>query len=44
MALRTRHLQTMIAHFRTVMSEGTVPPTLKELLAVRVSAINRCRY
>jgi alkylhydroperoxidase family enzyme len=44
MALRTRHLQTMIAHFRTVMNEGTVTPLLKELLAVRVSAINRCRY
>ena len=44
MALRTGHLQTMIAHFRTVMSEGTVPPMLKELLAVRVSAINVCRY
>jgi alkylhydroperoxidase family enzyme len=43
-ALRTRHLQTMIAHFRTVMNEGTVPPMLKELLAVRVSAINQCRY
>jgi alkylhydroperoxidase family enzyme len=44
MALRARHLQTMIAHFRTVMNDGTVPPPLKELLAVRVSAINRCRY
>jgi alkylhydroperoxidase family enzyme len=44
MALRTRHLVTMIAHFRTVMNDGTVPPSLKELLAVRVSAINRCRY
>lgn len=43
-ALRTRHLQTMIAHFRTVMNEGSVTPLLKELLAVRVSAINRCRY
>jgi AhpD family alkylhydroperoxidase len=27
-----------------VMNEGTVPTLLKELLAVRVSSINRCRY
>lgn len=39
-----KHLQTMIAHFRTVMTEGQVPPLLKELLAVRVSSINRCKY
>ncbi len=43
-AARPRHLQTMIAHFRTVMNEGDVPPLLKELVAVRVSSINRCRY
>ncbi len=43
-AVRPAHLRTLIHHFRTVMSEGTVPPLLKELLAVRVSAINRCRY
>lgn len=24
-AVRPKHLQTMIAHFRTVMNEGTVP-------------------
>ena len=41
---RPRHLVTMIEHFRTVMNEGTVPPLLKELLSVRVSHINRCRY
>jgi hypothetical protein len=39
-----RHLQTMIAHFRTVMNEGTVPVLLKELLSVRVSHYNHCRY
>lgn len=43
-ARRPAHLLTMLAHFRTVMSEGTVPPLLKELLSVRVSHLNRCRY
>lgn len=41
---RPQHLVTMIAHFRTVMNEGTVPPLLKELLSVRVSHHDRCRY
>jgi hypothetical protein len=41
---RPAHLVTMIAHFRTVMNEGTVPPLLKELLSVRVSHHGRCRY
>jgi AhpD family alkylhydroperoxidase len=26
------------------MGEGTVPPGLKELLWVRISHLNRCRY
>lgn len=43
-ALRPAHLQTLIAHFRTVMNEGTVTSLLKELLWVRVSHQNRCRY
>ena len=43
-ALRPAHLKTMIAHFRTVMGEGTVPPLLKELLWVRISHKSRCRY
>jgi uncharacterized peroxidase-related enzyme len=43
-AVRPKHLQTMIAHFRTVMGEGTVPVQLKELLWVRVSHLNGCRY
>ena len=42
--LRPKHLTTMISHFQTVMNEGDVPPLLKELLAVRVSSINRCKY
>ena len=44
LAVRPKHLQTAIAHFRTVMGEGTVPPALKELVFVRVSHRNRCRY
>jgi len=43
-ALRPAHLRTMIGHFRTVMNEGTVPPLLKELLWIRISHLNRCRY
>lgn len=43
-AARPRHLQTLIAHFRTVMNDGDVPPLLKELIAVRVSSLNHCRY
>lgn len=43
-ALRPAYLRTMIAHFRTVMNEGTVPPLLKELLWVRISHLNHCRY
>ena len=43
-AHRARHLATMVAHFRTVMNEGTVPPLLKELLSVRVSQLNHCHY
>ena len=43
-ALRPAHLRTLIAHFRTVMNEGTVPALLKELLWVRISHLNGCRY
>jgi uncharacterized peroxidase-related enzyme len=43
-AVRPHHLETMIAHFRTVMNEGTVPALLKELLWVRISHHNGCRY
>jgi hypothetical protein len=42
--IRSKHLTTMIAHFRTVMNEGDVPTVLKELLSVRVSAFSPCRY
>jgi alkylhydroperoxidase family enzyme len=43
-ARRPAHLLTMLAHFRTVMNEGSVPRLLKELLSVRVSHLNQCRY
>lgn len=43
-AARPKHLTTLLAHFRTAMTEGDVPPLLKELLAVRVSSLNHCRY
>jgi hypothetical protein len=39
-----KHLTTMIQHFSTVMNEGSVPVLLKELLSIRVSSINGCRY
>lgn len=39
-----RHLRTMIEHFQVVMREGSVPPRLKELLSIRVSALNGCEY
>lgn len=31
-------------HFKTTMGEGAIDVRLKELLAVRVSQINHCRY
>ena len=43
-AHRPKILKTMTAHFRTVMNEGTVPTLLKELLSVRVSHHDHCRY
>ena len=44
MAHRPEFLRTMIAHFRTVMNTGTVDKKLKEMVAVRVSHLNRCEY
>jgi len=43
-AHRPEILSTMLAHFRAVMGQGTVPVALKEMLAVRVSRINSCDY
>lgn len=41
---REEHLTSVMRHFRTVMRTGTVPPALKEMLSVRVSALNGCEY
>ena len=38
------HLSTVIDHFGTVMRTGTVARGLKEMVAVRVSALNACDY
>ncbi len=43
-AHRPEILTTMLAHFRAVMGPGTVPVSLKEMLAVRVSRLNDCDY
>lgn len=44
MAHRPEILKTMTAHFRAVMNTGTVEIKLKEMVAVRVSALNGCEY
>lgn len=38
------YLSTLIAHYRAVMFTGAIPFKLKELLLVRVSQVNECRY
>ena len=43
-AHRPEILRTMIAHFRAIMSTGTISPKLKEMVIVRTSQINRCDY
>jgi alkylhydroperoxidase family enzyme len=43
-AHRPEYLRTMIEHFRTVMTTGTVATKLKELAVVRVSQLNGCDY
>jgi len=43
-AHRPEILRTMTAHFRAVMSTGSVDKKLKEMVAVRVSHLNRCEY
>ena len=35
---------TLATHLDAVMGPGSVPQLLKELLSVRVSHINHCRY
>jgi alkylhydroperoxidase family enzyme len=43
-AHRPELLKTMNDHFRAVMETGTVPVKLKELVIVRTSQINDCKY
>lgn len=43
-AHRPEIMKTMVTHFRTVMNTGTVDKKLKEMVAVRVSHLNRCEY
>ena len=35
---------TLHSHMNAVMGSGTVPQLLKELVALRVSHLNACRY
>ena len=43
-AHRPEIMKTMTEHFMTVMTTGTVPRKLKEMVSVRVSHLNRCEY
>jgi uncharacterized peroxidase-related enzyme len=43
-AHRPEILQTMIAHMEAVLNTGTLPTSLKELVIVRTSQMNRCEY
>jgi alkylhydroperoxidase family enzyme len=43
-AHRSEIMKTMTQHFMTVMTTGTVPRKLKEMVSVRVSHLNRCEY
>jgi alkylhydroperoxidase family enzyme len=43
-AHRPEILRTLTAHFRAVMNTGSVDKKLKEMVAVRVSHLNRCEY
>ncbi len=43
-AHRPEIMATMTKHFQTVMSTGDLSRKLKEMVAVRVSHLNRCEY
>jgi alkylhydroperoxidase family enzyme len=43
-AHRQEIMVTMTDHFRAVMTTGNVERKLKELVAVRVSHLNKCEY
>jgi len=38
------YLRTMIDHYRAVMFTGSLPFKLKELIFLKVSRLNACRY
>jgi uncharacterized peroxidase-related enzyme len=44
MAHRPEIFETMIAHFEAILTTGTLPTRLKELVIVRTSQINSCEY
>lgn len=44
MAVRPEIMLTAEAHMRAIFGTGTVPPSRKEMLTVRVSFLNRCAY
>jgi uncharacterized peroxidase-related enzyme len=44
LALRPEIFTTMIAHFEAILTTGTLPTKVKELVIVRTSQINRCEY
>jgi alkylhydroperoxidase family enzyme len=44
LAHRPPLFRTFTAHFDAVMGEGRLTQRFKELVAVRVSQLNRCRY
>jgi alkylhydroperoxidase family enzyme len=43
-AHRPEIMRTMVAHMRAIMTTGTVPEKVKELVIVRTSQLNRCAY
>ena len=43
-AHRPEILETLIAHMEAVLTTGTLPTALKELVIVRTSQINACEY
>ena len=43
-ASRPPIMASLHAHMNAVMGQGTVPQLLKELVALRVSHLNACRY
>jgi uncharacterized peroxidase-related enzyme len=43
-AHRPEILQTMIAHLEAILTTGTLPTRLKELVIVRTSQLNHCEY